>query len=70
MRHDLEESGLRRVEHLRHALHRLRKQLALSHHAEPSWPLGDQHIAIREKGDRPGLNETVRDRDDAVVVQG
>ena len=46
MRHDFQESALRRVEYLRHAVHGLGKQLALAHHAEASWPLCNQHIAV------------------------
>ena len=70
MRRDLEESALARVEHLRHAVHRLRKELAVADNAKAPGPLSDQHVAAWKERDGPRLHQCVHDRDDAVVVMG
>ena len=49
VRHHLEQSALPRVEHLRHALDRLRQQLALADDPQPSRPLGDQRCRRQEE---------------------
>ena len=68
MRHHLEKTTLARVEHLRHAVDGLRKELALPDDAQASGPLRDQHVAPGQKGDGPRLHQRLDDGDDAVVV--
>src|SRR5688572_13608093 len=57
------------MEHRRHALDRLRKELPLTNDSEPARSLRDQHIAAGKKRDGPRLHERVDHGDHAIVVK-
>src|SRR5688500_19378229 len=69
MRHDFEQSALRRVKDLRNAGYGLREEFPLTQDAETSGPIGDQGVTAGKKRDGPRLHEAVRDRNDPVVVR-
>src|SRR5688572_12916752 len=70
MRHHLEQSALGGGERLRHAVDRLRQQLAVAQDAEASGSFSDERVTPWQKRDRPRLHKAISNSDDAVIVQG
>ena len=57
MQRDVHQSLAARREHLRQARERLGVEHAVAHDAEPAAVLRDQHVAVRQEGERPGAHQ-------------
>jgi hypothetical protein len=57
MQADVEQAALPGRRNLRHARQRRRLQLAVGEHPEPARAFGDQHPAVGQEGDAPGLHQ-------------
>ena len=69
VRRHFEQAALPLVHHRRHALDRVRQQLAIADNAQPPRAFGDQRVAARQERDRPGLDEPLHVRHDSIVVE-
>ena len=58
---DVEQAALARREHLRHPAERGRECAVLGDDAHAPGPLGDQHAAGGQEGERPGMIKALRD---------
>jgi hypothetical protein len=68
IQHDLEQAGLAADKGLGHAAHRLFQQLPVRDDPQPSRALGDQHPAVRQERDGPGMLEALGQRLDPVLA--
>src|SRR5215831_13156754 len=58
--HDVEQAALARREHLRHTAERGRERAVPGDDAHAPGPLGDQHAAGGQEGERPGMIKALR----------
>ena len=65
MRHDVVQPALPVNRDARQSCDRLGLELAVRDHAQPPRLLGDQHAAVGEERERPGLLQAFHHLDDA-----
>ena len=63
---DIEQAGLTARPDLGHARQRPRLQPAVGEDPQPARPLGDQHPAVGQEGDAPGLHQVAAERYQAI----
>src|SRR6266850_794221 len=65
MKGHFEETALPHREHLRHARDRPGVEHAVAHDAKAPDPFRDQDVAVRKKGQTPGILQSSYERNDA-----
>jgi hypothetical protein len=67
---DVEKPALTDREHLGHIAERRRQFAVARHNAHTAGPFGDQHAAVGQESERPGVHQALRDGFDADIAGG